>query len=113
MKTSSRYQSLSDKHGITLLEDFGIADIALKREDALLAIDFLREDGIPILGGDVFFEVGSTLELAYANWFTERRAGEDLDAFVKRTCSETLDYITGFPPKIGATPLFVFVVDEL
>jgi len=112
VKTSSKYHRLLDEHGVKLLEDFGVADIALKRDHALLAIDFLRSDGIPILGGDVYFQVGSSLELAYASWFTKRRAGEDFDLFVKRTCLETIDYIDRFPPRIGATPLFALVADE-
>lgn len=112
MKISSRYQALLDKKGIRLFEDFGIIDMALKRQDALLAVDFLREDGISILGGDVFFQVGTALELAYANWFTEKRAGEDLDAFIKRTCLETASYIEGFPSKSGVTPLFALVVSK-
>jgi hypothetical protein len=113
MKTSLRYECLLDEHGITLVEDFGVADVALKLEYALLAIEFLKEDGIPILGGDVFFQVGNALELAYANWFTKQRADEDFDDFIKRTYSESLDYITTFPPKMNATPLFALVVGEL
>jgi hypothetical protein len=112
MKISSRYQALLDKKGITLLEEFGIVDVALKRQDALIAVDFLREDGISILGGDVFFQVGNALELAYANWFTEQRVGEDLDTFIKRTCLETANYIEGFPSKTGVTPLFALVVSK-
>lgn len=112
MKISSRYQSLLDTNGIPLLEDFGIMDIALNRQDALLAIDFLREDGILILGGDVFFQINNALELAYANWFTKQRGGEDLDAFIKRTCSETSNYIRDFPSKEGVTPLFALVVSK-
>jgi hypothetical protein len=47
MKNSDRYQSLLDVRGIALSEQFGIADIALGREDALIAVDFLKEDGVP------------------------------------------------------------------
>lgn len=110
MKKSDRYQSLLDVRGIALSEQFGIADIALGRVDALIAVDCLKEDGVPILGGDVFFQRNNRLELANANWYTKILPDEEANAYVERSCLETSDYIRHFPPHADATPLFVLVV---
>jgi hypothetical protein len=112
MKNPPRYQTLLDEKGVSLLKDFGITDVALKSQDALLAVDFLREDRVTILGGDVYLQSGTNIELAYANWFTRQRAGEDLSAFMERSCQETENYIKNFPSNAGITPLFALVVSQ-
>ena len=87
---------LLDK-GFSLSEPFGIADIALHREDALVGADLLLDAGCVILGGDVYFKVGEHLSLAYANWFTDRNEGEDLANYVLRSHAHTVAYISNFP----------------
>ena len=53
MKYSQDYNRLLDKKGIQL-GDLGLSDIALERDDALIAVNLLRNASIPILGGDFF-----------------------------------------------------------
>ena len=85
MTRTAKITFVSDR----LFHSFHLVDIALGREDALIAVEFLKEDGIPILGGDVFFRRKNRMELAYANWYTKILPDEEMSAYVERSCLET------------------------
>lgn len=110
MNTSQDYQSLLEEKGISL-EPLGLLDIALERVDALHAISILQKALIPILGGDVYFKHGSGIEIAYANWHSDPKPGEESVHFVNRSCLETENYIKSFPLS-DAHPIFVLVVSR-
>ena len=107
MSRKPYYRLLSDK-GVSL-EHLGLHELALHREDALAAIDLLEAAGRPILGGDVFFQRGERVELAYANWTTQSRAGERVPDYVARCCRDSRNYITKFPYHDDGIALFVLV----
>ena len=107
MSMSQEFQNLLEEKG-TVLKQLGLSEIALERIDALLAVQLFRKTSIPILGGDVYFKHGEGVEIAYANWHSDQRAGEGRDQFVMRSCLETENYIRNFPPS-DAVPLFVLV----
>lgn len=111
MGRSDRFNDLLRERGLAL-SMLGLADIALRREDALEAIEILGDDGVPILGGDVFFLQDDDVRLAYANWHTEKRPSEDDVAYRRRSCLETSNYIGSFPNRTGVIPLFVIVPKE-
>jgi hypothetical protein len=54
MKSNAEYLKLLQARGISL-QRFGLSDFALRRADAIVAIDLLQATSIAILGGDVFF----------------------------------------------------------
>ena len=109
MKPDAEYRKLIEAKGISL-QSPGLTEVALSRDDAILAVDLLRTASIPILGGDVYFKKPTGIELAYANWFSEPLAGESRERFVTRSCLETERYIQNFP-STEATPIFVLVID--
>ena len=100
-------QNFLTQKGIPL-RSLGLSDIALERHDALFAIQLLRKVSTPILGGDVYFKRESGIEIAYANWHSDPKTGENVDQFVERSCLETENYIKNFPSS-DALPLFVLV----
>lgn len=110
MTIPTKYKGLLDLNGISLSKDFGIDDVALRKDDALVAIDILEASGVSILGGDVFFYKCGSVELAYANWFTEERYGESPDMYVARSCLESRRYIKDFRASNGMEPIFVLVI---
>lgn len=110
MNPGTEYRSLLMSRGISL-QCFGLTEIALSRDDAIVAVSLLRNASIPILGGDVYFKTVTGIESAYANWHSDPMEGEDRDCFVSRSCVETTDYIKGFP-STEATPIFVLVIDS-
>jgi hypothetical protein len=103
------YMELLAAKGVSL-RAFGIQDVALKREDALFAVELLRHGSIPIMGGDVYFERGAAIELAYANWHTDGRRDEDRANYLTRSWDDATKYITTFPSRADVKPLFSLVV---
>jgi hypothetical protein len=112
MNPETEYRQLVESKGISLQSRYGIGmrDIALSREDAMLAVNLLQRASIPILGGDVYFKKTTGIESAYANWHSDPTDGEDRANFVTRSCREALNYIAGFP-SAEAVPIFVLVID--
>ena len=109
MRAPQDYKHLLETKGIPLRE-LGIQDIALEREDALLAVQFLRKASIPILGGDVYLKRGAKIELAYADWHSDPHRGEDLDRYFERSWAGTENYLRSFSQPPDAMPLFSLVV---
>lgn len=108
MKNCPEYQQLVECRGISL-RALGISDVALNREDALIAIELLRTSAIPIFGGDVYFQRPHTIGLAYANWHSEAKPNESHSQFAERSCSEAKQYITNYPAS-DLIPAFALVL---
>lgn len=96
-----------------MMAAFGTADIALIADDAISAAQALAGSGVAVLGGDVFYQTAAGFQLAYANWHTDPRAGEDADAYAARSIQETCDYIRRYPVVPDRTALFALVVAEV
>jgi Immunity protein 40 len=109
MKISNDYQVLLSKRGI-VLSDLGLSDIALRRADALQAIELLQKESIPVLGGDVYFRQNLKNSLAYANWYCEPNIDEDPQAFSSRSCAKATEYISQFPDLPEKESIFVLVI---
>ncbi len=67
------------------------------REDALAVISALADTGIGILGGDVWHAEGGEVKHAYANWYSNRGAGESLHDFAVRSRAKATEYIKNYP----------------
>jgi hypothetical protein len=111
MSNATTYQEFLTTNGVSL-ETLGLRELALYRVSALAAVEILRNSSIPILGGDVYFWNNGGIELAFANWHSERRGNEATDEYVNRTCRETSAYIQTFPEMPKMEALFVLVVLE-
>jgi hypothetical protein len=112
MDALTAYHRLLQERGVSL-EPLGIREIALRRSDALNALDFLRAGAAPLLGGDVFWLIRGRLELAYANWQTDREASRSTREHSEMACAQAATYIARFPEKAGAEPLFSLIVARL
>lgn len=91
------------------LNELGIHEVALRLDDALRAIRWLRESSVPVLGGDVYFDHQGNIEPAYANWYVDRKGEESRKDFADRSCLQAESYIAGFPKGTDRQPLFVLV----
>lgn len=106
----SDYKELLEARGLSL-EDLGLREIALRRDDALLAVQMLRRASVPILGGDVYLQTGDGIEVAYDNWSSNSRFGEERHSYFTRSWDETEAYVRRYPqPRSAQIPLFVLVV---
>jgi hypothetical protein len=109
MQNSSKYDELLIRAGISLAQ-MNVRDIGLLRDDALLAVECLKDAEIPILGGDVWYRRHGKFELAYANWYADQKPGEDRRTYSYRSWTAAKQYVRDFPKQAGVEPLFVFVV---
>ena len=75
------------------LEAEGIRNFALRRTDALNALDQLEVLGIPVAGGDVFVDQCGRLKMNYDNWFCNSIPGESHSEYARRSIARARDYI--------------------
>lgn len=93
------------------LNDLGVNDVAYNREEALIIIDYLSEEVIPVLGGDVYFlENDTPCYTTYTGWSCDREKEENFSNYVKRSCKEAKEYIQHFPTD-GGIPLFCIIYE--
>ena len=109
MRVSAKYNELLASKGVSLAK-MNVRDIGLFRDDALLAIGFLRDADIPILGGEVWRRRDSKFELTYENWHTNSSPMEDQQTYSQRSCEAAEQYIRGFPEQADVELLFVLVI---
>ena len=109
MTESLTPQDFLERRGV-LLDELGLSEHALSRSDALEAVELVVSHGGTILGGDVYFEIGGRIETALANWGSDRREDESIEAYAKRSCAESRSYISRFPDPPEGQVLFVIVL---
>ena len=102
-----RYEQIMETHGRPL-SDIGVSEMALDRQFALVAVDALRTEGRPILGGDVYRVVGGKPVPSYDNWFCEKQAVEGIEAFVQRSCDVAERFVRTYPT--AEQSLFTLVI---
>jgi hypothetical protein len=100
-----------DAKGVSL-RSLGIRDIALERDDALRAVEFLRNASVPILGGDVYIKRGEKIELTYADWHSDPKPGENADDYLARSWATMESYIKAYPQPSNAATLFALVIGD-
>jgi hypothetical protein len=96
-------------HGIPL-SPLGLSEFAVLAKDAAAFIELLRQENLPVLGGDVYLKVQSTVEVGYANWHVDKLPHESHRDFVNRSCDFALDYVRKYKPPESAQPCFGFVI---
>jgi hypothetical protein len=111
MNRLSAFRDFVSYRGVSL-ELLGLSERALSREDAMRAVELVRNAGVPILGGDVYVDQNGEVASAYANWYVERGERESEKAFAARSYSESRAYISGYPDPPDGMPMFVLVTGD-
>ena len=60
----------------------------------------------------MYFRRGDRLEVAYANWYADRKPQEDRETYLRRSWDKAWAYIKNFPEATDAEVLFVIVVEK-
>jgi hypothetical protein len=94
------------------LEEFGSANWALYRADALVALSELQELGEPVLGGDVWKMMDGRPFLTFDNWFCRRSADEPFQSFLERSIEVAKNYILSYGSSESDEHLFELVIDR-
>jgi hypothetical protein len=95
------------------VEEFGSANWALCRADALVALSELCELGEPVLGGDVWKIVDGHPSLTRDNWYCQRSADESFESFLGRSIEVAKNYIRNYSSGESDGYLFELVVDRI
>jgi Immunity protein 40 len=94
------------------LEDFGSANWALSRSDALAAVSKFQELEIPILGGDVWEMRNGRPFLTLDNWYCRRSAAEPFRKFLEKSVEQAQNYIRSYESSEDDQHLFEIVIDR-
>jgi len=89
------------------LENIGVRNWALTKEQALIALDQFEAEGIAVLGGDVYETQEEGLQSNYDNWYCNRKENESKSEFVSRSVAKARDYINNY--KLNRTVFFAIV----
>lgn len=89
------------------LHDEGIFNWALTQEQAIKALEIFLIEKIPILGGDVYYSNGSTLEPNYDSWFFEYKDGTTQKEFLENSIKKAFLYIKNYPSENIQNTFFV------
>ena len=102
--------------------NIGSNEYALEVDDALQAIELLKESQIPVLGGDILTNESGSLIYAYQfwgsqyhslNWYCEKGEGETKENFCKRSyyiAKEAIDNANNTAKKLGQRCYVTLVV---
>ena len=93
------------------MKEFGSANWALRRADALEAVSRLYELGVPILGGDVWEMRDGRPSLTRDNWFYRRLEDEPLVSFLERSTELAKRHIRNYGSNEDKEYLFELVPD--
>lgn len=92
------------------MESLGVADILLTRPRALEGLDMLIEEGLIVVGEDVYYRIGTKFELEVQSWSTNRREGESRDDLLHRSYDKAINFIKNFRDTPGKETFFSLVI---
>lgn len=96
----------------TSLEEYGLNDLAWKKDEAISLIKSLMAEKIGILGGDIFKIDSHRLIPLYDNWSCQPNKNESEDQFNLKSKLESLKYIEKYPVSVGEKIVFAITFTE-
>jgi hypothetical protein len=119
----NRYSNLLEKKGISLATvNSGSRELAFEGGDALEAIEILKTEETPILGGDVLSKDSEGLGYAYQiwgakyhslNWYCDKFPDESTKEYIERSIAlayESIQNAVSVAKKLDKECFFVLVV---
>lgn len=97
------------KGGYYLLNEIGVNNWALKKSEALDALEKLLELKVPILGGDVYENSEGIIQPNCDNWYCDQLIEESKDDYVARSIKKAMDYVELYNAKESGKIFFVLV----
>lgn len=91
------------------LSELGINDVAYPKYEALRMISRFEEQGIPVLGGDVFLLKDNIPSLTYDNWYCDKNPQELNQEYVIRSCKKAYEYVSTYKSDDSNKVLFTLV----
>ena len=91
-------KDLADKNKIeyTDLSPMGVNSVAFTKENALLIVKKIKQENIPILGGDVCLMSNGKIQYSNDHWSYSKKDDETLRQYTERSYLATIDYLTKY-----------------
>lgn len=99
-------------NNIFYLGELGIDAYAFPKQEALQLLHKLRDDGIPVLGGEVFYQNNNLIKGSDDSWYCEQNKDEIKEDFVQRSYKIALNFIENYSVYDLGKVLFCIVVDK-
>jgi len=90
------------------LESIGVNEVAWEYEMALSVVDFLKDNRMPILGGDVYKRIAGEVVPTYDNWFVNR---SECGYLMQRTFEKAKTYILDYAKNHGEGYLYSIIFE--
>lgn len=81
------------------LKDMGICSYILGYDNAIKALEILKNNKIPILGGDLYVKNGNKFETSSESWYCNQIHGEPRNNYALRSYIKAIDYLKIFEPQ--------------
>ena len=91
------------------LNEIGVNNWALQKDEALNALIELAKIQVPILGGDVCELTNGVIQYNYDNWYCDKNLQETKLAFVLRSIAKAKQYIENYQSKYPDKIFFALV----
>jgi hypothetical protein len=91
------------------LNEIGVNNWALNKNEALSALNKFAEIQVPILGGDVCELMDDIIQYNYDNWHCEQIQGEANPEYILRSIKEARRYIEAYNANDFDKIFFAFV----
>lgn len=91
------------------LNGLGINNVAYSKCEALRMIGCFEEQGIPVLGGDVFLLKDNIPSLTYDNWYCDKNPQESDQEYVIQSCKKAYEYVSTYNSADSNKVLFSLV----
>ena len=93
------------------LENEGINNWVLCKDDALLSLDKLLNIKVAVLGGDVYENIDGVLQSNYDNWYCDKIEEESKQEYLIRSVKAARAYIENYKHRNGDEIYFAIVPD--
>jgi hypothetical protein len=91
------------------LDSIGVNNWALSKKEALIAIEKLTQECVPILGGDVYEMINGRLKSTYDSWYCDIEEDESENSFLIRSIDKAGTYIRKYNARNANAIYFVIV----
>ncbi len=108
----NQYIKFIRERGIPLQPKVGTKGRAFTKEDALKAVDILRQSNVSILGGDVLIEKNSEWKYEVASWHSDQSQDESVEKLIRRSLNETKEFIKNYQEDAEGKNYFILIIDS-
>lgn len=91
------------------LSNWRINEIAYPQEEALKVLSTIKQECIPVLGGDVLTIINGIPTYTYDGWSCNRNENETLKDYVERSYNVAYKYISQYHSKSNDNYLFTII----